>query len=64
MTTRELREALFHLTDQDMTVKELRSMLFKVDDQDENLDLNFAMWHSIEWQHGEEKARLARLQEA
>lgn len=34
MTTRELREMLFEIENQDMTVRELRSILFEVEDQD------------------------------
>lgn len=37
MTTRELRQMLFNVTDQDMTVRELREKLFSVTEQDEEL---------------------------
>jgi hypothetical protein len=53
MTTRELREVLFCLEDQQMTVKELRQMLFEVEDQDAELQPGFAMWKRLEAQHTE-----------
>jgi hypothetical protein len=34
MTTRELRQMLFHVMNQEMTVRELRQKLFEVVDQD------------------------------
>ncbi len=37
MTTRELRQKLFEIEDQQMTVEELRHMLFEVNDQDAEL---------------------------
>lgn len=61
MTTRELRELLFHLEDQSMTVAELRNMLFKIDDQDTELYPGFGMWRKIEAQHAADNARLAAL---
>jgi hypothetical protein len=48
MTTRELREALYHLSNQEMTVRELRALLFKVDDQDAELSIDFCMWLKLE----------------
>jgi len=48
MTTRELREVLFHLNDQNMTVKELREMLFNVENQDAELEAGFSMWLKLE----------------
>lgn len=37
MTTRELRQKLFEIEDQQMTVEELRHILFEVKDQDAEL---------------------------
>jgi hypothetical protein len=37
MTTRELREVLFNVENQELTVKELRAILFEVENQDEEL---------------------------
>lgn len=37
MTTRELRNLLFHVENQDMTIKELRLRLFDEEKQDEEL---------------------------
>lgn len=37
MTTRELREMLFNVENQELTVKELRAILFEVKEQDEEL---------------------------
>lgn len=37
MTTRELREMLFNVDNQELTVKELRDILFDVVDQDKEL---------------------------
>lgn len=48
MTTRELREALFYVTDQKMTVEELRHMLFNERDQDAELDLRFGVFAKLE----------------
>lgn len=48
MTTRELRQALFHLENQEMTVKELRRMLFKEVDQDAQLEIKPGMWSKLE----------------
>lgn len=38
MTTRELRQKLFEIEDQQMTVEELRHILFEVKDQDAELE--------------------------
>lgn len=38
MTTRELRQKLFEIEDQQMTVEELRHILFEVNDQDAELE--------------------------
>lgn len=38
MTVRELRQMLFHVSNQQMTVKELRDLLFEVEDQDNVLE--------------------------
>jgi len=54
MTTRDLREVLFHLSDQEMTVRELRTMLFKIDDQDAELPPSFSMWMALEAKRREE----------
>ena len=48
MTTRELRQALFHLNDQKMTVEQLRSMLFGIADQDAELEIGFGMFKEAE----------------
>ena len=37
MTTRELRQFLFEIRNQEMTLSELRYLLFKVEEQDEKL---------------------------
>ena len=37
MTTRELREILFSIDNQELTVRELRAILFDVVDQDEEI---------------------------
>lgn len=37
MTTRELRQMLVEVENQNMTVKELRDLLFEVEDQDAEL---------------------------
>ncbi len=37
MTTRELRQMLTEVENQNMTVKELRAILFEVEDQDAEL---------------------------
>lgn len=37
MTTRELREMLFYVDNQELTVNELRAILFDVVDQDKEL---------------------------
>ena len=37
MTTRELREILFSVENQELTVRELRSILFDVVEQDEEI---------------------------
>lgn len=57
MTTRELREVLFHLDNQDMTVSELRAMLFLVNDQDKELAPGFAMWKGLEAQYDAEELK-------
>lgn len=43
MTTRELRQMLFTVDNQEITVKELRAILFNVDEQDEELTENDLM---------------------
>ena len=43
ISAKELREILFHITDDKMTVKELRAKLFEVQNQDERVEINFAM---------------------
>lgn len=48
MTPRELREILYHLSNQEMTVKELRKMLFEITDQDGELEPSFSMWLKLE----------------
>lgn len=49
MTTRELRQALYHLENQNMTVKELREKLFYAPiDQDAELEIGFGMWRELE----------------
>lgn len=37
MTTRELRQMLVEVENQDMTIKELRDILFEIEDQDREL---------------------------
>lgn len=37
MTTRELREMLFNVENQELTVKELRAILFEVEEQDKEI---------------------------
>lgn len=37
MTTRELRNMLFNVENQELTVRELRAILFEIDEQDEEL---------------------------
>jgi len=37
MTTRELRNMLFNVENQELTVKELRAILFEVEEQDKEL---------------------------
>ena len=37
MTTRELRQILFEVDNQDLSIKELRAILFNIDEQDEEL---------------------------
>ena len=39
MTTRELREMLFNVENQELTVKELRAILFEVENQDDELEV-------------------------
>ncbi len=39
MTTRELREMLFNVENQELTVKELRAILFNVENQDDELEV-------------------------
>jgi len=53
MTTRELREILFYLSNQEMTVEELRAMLYQIEDQDAELEPGFAMWLIAEKKHGQ-----------
>ena len=48
MTIRELRQALFHLGNQDMTVAELREMLFWANDQNDELETGLSMWLELE----------------
>lgn len=38
MTTRELRQMLTEVENQNMTIKELRNILFEVEDQDAELE--------------------------
>jgi len=57
MTTRELREALYHLSNQNMTVKDLRAMLFAVEDQDAKLEPGIGMWAKLEAKQSKEAAQ-------
>ena len=43
ISARELREILFHITDDSMTAKELRAKLYEVREQDEQVIVGFAM---------------------
>ena len=43
ISARELREILFHISDDKMTVKELRAKLFDVQDQDKQIAIDFSM---------------------
>ena len=48
MTARELRQALFNLSNQKMTVEELRAMLYDADDQDKEMPVSDNMWADLE----------------
>lgn len=40
MTTRELRETLFQVENQDMTIRELREILFNIKEEDQDSEIN------------------------
>lgn len=48
ITIKQLDEALFYLSNQNMTVKELREMLFNAGDQVAKREIGFQTWLEIE----------------
>ncbi len=62
ITTRQLREILFHIENQEMTVRQLRAMLFNETNQDQNLDVKWGMFSKLEAEQKAQDARLAALE--